>query len=147
MDTFEYWHLWLIAFALLLIAELLTSGFLLACFSVGALGAAVVDLVGLGIEWQLGVFALFSLIALFRLRPFLRRISTKPNVVSGVDGLIGKRVRLPQAILSDGSYIELSIGGDVWRARGAQGQSIAQGATVQIINRDGLVLLVEEVEA
>lgn len=146
MDVFEYWHLWLIASALLLIAELVTSGFLLACFSVGALGAALVALLGLGVEWQLLVFALFSLVALWRLRPLLRRLSTKPAVVSGVDGLIGKRVRLPHAIEADGSYIELSIGGDVWRARGAREQWIAQGSVVEIVGREGVVLLVEPVQ-
>ena len=53
--------IWFIASILLFAAEIITPGFVLACFGAGALVACIPALLGLGIVWQVVVFALGSL--------------------------------------------------------------------------------------
>jgi len=50
------WTTWLIAAAALLLVEMFTPGFLLACLAVGAVGAAAAAALGWSIELQLSLF-------------------------------------------------------------------------------------------
>lgn len=93
--------IWLIASILLFAAEIITPGFVLACFGAGALVACIPALLGLGIVWQVVVFALGSLLALFLLRPLLQRLSkNKKAPTTGMDALIGKKARVVRVVSS-----------------------------------------------
>ncbi|MCF8212822.1 MAG: hypothetical protein K9I86_02915, partial [Cryomorphaceae bacterium] len=63
------WTTWLIAAAALLLVEMFTPGFLLACLAVGAVGAAAAAALRLSIELQLSPFLAFSVLSLWLLRP------------------------------------------------------------------------------
>ena len=56
-----YWILWCILGAVLIVAEIFTSGFVLLWFGIGALAAALVGLIGINsLAIQFAVFALVS---------------------------------------------------------------------------------------
>lgn len=57
--------IWFIAGLLLLVAEIVTPGFVLACFGVGCFVATIPALFDLGIVWQVLAFAVGSLLSLF----------------------------------------------------------------------------------
>lgn len=141
------WQLWLIVGVGLLILEIVTVGFLLACFGIGALGATIVAILGLGLAWQLGAFSTISLLSLFLLRPVMMRRLEQRSVPTGIDALIGRQIRLKSPISATADYGEISIDGDVWRARTEAGTSLAEGTLVEVVGIDGLVLIVRSISA
>lgn len=142
LDLLSPWQLWLIAATTLLILEIITPGFLLACFGLGALGAMLAAVIGLGVAWQLGVFSLISLLSLFLLRPVLMRRLERHTTPTGVAALIGRRMRLREPIEANAEYTELSIDGDVWRARVEHGTALQAGDQIEIVAIDGIILVV-----
>lgn len=142
----EYWQIWLIFAIVLFIMELITPSFLLACFAVAALFAAISSLFDLGLGFDLLIFAVFSLLSLYYLRPFMLKISKKPEHKTGMDALLGKEVRVIEDIdNNDGKGLVLSDS-DQWRAISRSGECIKKGTIVRIISYDSLVLCVEEVK-
>ncbi|MDO4691286.1 MAG: NfeD family protein [Porphyromonadaceae bacterium] len=145
LDLFASWQLWLIVGIGLLILEIVTAGFLLACFGIGALGAAIVAILDLGLAWQLAAFSIISLLSLFLLRPVMMRRLERGSIPTGVDALVGRQVRLKSPISDTADYGEISIDGDVWRARVEGGISLAQGTWVEVVSVDGLILTIRPI--
>lgn len=139
--------IWVIAAILLFVVEIITPGFVLACFGVGALVACLPALVGLNIVWQVIAFAMGSLLALFLLPPLLQKLSkNKQAPTTGVEALIGKRARVVRPISSSQGG-RIAIDGDEWPAKMlTDGVEIPQGDFVQIVGYDSIVLVVEPIE-
>ena len=87
------WQLWLVAAFILFALEVLTPGFILACFGVGALVA--IPVAALGLSWlvQIIAFCVGSLLALWLLQPLMCRWFQAHDTKTGMDALIGRRVR------------------------------------------------------
>ncbi len=86
------WLIWFVAAVTLLIAEMFTSGFWLACVAVGA-AAGLVGLLPFGLAPEMIAFAAGSLLSLAGLRPALNRRflpSGAPALRTGVDALLGR---------------------------------------------------------
>ena len=94
------WQIWAVVAVLCLILELTAGDFFIICFSIGAVFAAISDPLGLGFYWQIGVFAIFTLISLYFVRPFALRYLHKgeEHRVSNADALIGRRGRVVEAV-------------------------------------------------
>ncbi len=140
------WILWFLAGIALFILELMTAGFLLACFGIGALGGAVVAGIGLDIAWQLAAFSILSIGSIVFIRPSLIRLFSRSkgsSVPLGVQGLIGRKAYVRQ--LLEGDYAEVAIDGDVWRVRHEDGDRLTQGQQVVITGSEGIVLSVRQV--
>lgn len=62
----KIWQIWVIVALVSIIIEIFTSGFAVACFSVGCILAAKGTVCKLGLSWQILLFAigLFSLLSL-----------------------------------------------------------------------------------
>lgn len=142
---FSTWYLWLIAAVVLFIVEIVSSGFVVACFGMGALGATLIALLGLGASWQVGAFAVVSLLSFLVVRPIVERRMRLPAVATGVDALIGRRIRLREAVHVGSEYLELPVDGDVWRAKLIEPQGLEVGQEVEIVRIDGIVLEVRPV--
>ena len=67
----SFWVLWLIIALVFIILEIFTAGFAVACFSIGAVAAAIVAGVGLGLAWQLVAFSVFTILAFLIVRPLV----------------------------------------------------------------------------
>jgi len=68
------WQVWLIAGVLLLVAEMFTPGFWLACLAIGAFAAGLVGLIPVvGTTIETVVFAATSLLSMVGIRPALAR--------------------------------------------------------------------------
>lgn len=135
-------EIWGIVAIVLFIAELITPGFVIACFGIGALGAVLPALFGLSIIWQVVAFSIFSLLALLLLRPFVQKISrNKKEVLTGADALIGREGVVTTTI--EGRQGRVAIDGDAWKAISQTPNTIIpQGTTVVVVARESIILTV-----
>ena len=138
------WQIWAIVAIVCLILELSSGDFFIICFSIGAVFAVIAAAVGLDAYWQIALFALFSLIAIFTVRPVALRYLHKnePNKPSNADALLGRTGRVTEEIPAEGTgYVQMD--GDQWRAVSSTKTAIATGTTVRVVNRESTIITVE----
>ena len=136
------WQLWAVVSIICLILELSSGDFFIICFSIGAVFAIIAAALGLGIYWQLFIFAIFSLLSVLFVRPVALRYLHKnePNKPSNADALLGRTGKVTEAITAGGNgYVQ--IDGDMWRA--VSTTDIAMGETVRVVDRQSTVVTVE----
>ena len=140
------WQIWAIVALVCLILELTAGDFFIICFSIGAVFAAISDPLGLGLYWQIGVFAVFTLLSLHFVRPFALRYLHKgeDNRVSNADALMGRRGRVVETI-EKGGFGRVAIDGDVWKAVSKAAHDIPVGTFVRVTDRESITITVEEV--
>ena len=139
------WFWWVVAALVFIILEIFTSGFAVACFSVGCAVAAVVAAISPEPLWlQLLLFAIFSVLSRVFARPLVLKYLDKGEKPSGVDSLIGKEAKVTEAI-KKGETGRIKIFGDDWQAVSEDGKAIPEGAKVIIVSRDGNIVTVKTI--
>ena len=140
----DYYQIWLIAAIILVIIELLTAGFGVICFAIGALFSALVAYFTPNILWQLLVFAAVSLLTFIFLRPVLIKLLERKTkeVKTNADALIGKIGVVSETIDADKNTGRVAIDGDDWKAVTADGSIINKGEKVKVVSRDSIILTV-----
>lgn len=141
----EIWHIWILAALLLFIVEMFTTGFAVLCLAVGCVGSAVAAACDMSLEWQLVIFALVSLVALAAVRPVLKRSFYRngEKVPTNVNAMVGRRGVVCNAIDSTDSG-RVVIDGVDWKAQSVDDEFIAEGAHVEIIAVDSVILTVKK---
>ena len=135
------WQIWAVVAVLCLILELSSGDFFIICFSIGAVAAVIGAASGLNIYWQVGLFAAFTLLALFTVRPLALHWLHKnePNRASNADALLGRTGRVTEAIKAgDNGYVQ--IDGDLWKA--VSDVDIPVGTTVRVVGRESTIIRV-----
>lgn len=144
----EDWLIWFLGAIALLVAEMFTAGFWLACLAVGAAAAGIVALIpGLGPAVQGIVFAGSSLLSMVGLRPRLMhyfQLGPGTDLRTGVDALLGKTAIVTERIEPRTGSGRVKIDGEDWRGASADATVIEPGTPVTIIQVDGTTLLVEK---
>ena len=141
------WQLWIAAALILGALEIKLSGFVTLWFAVGALAAALVAGLGLGINTQLVLFTLVS-VALFSAsrtifkRAFMRSASP---MKTGVEAMVGQEAVVTE-MLADPHGGTVRINGELWTARSLSGP-VAEGERVTVEQVDGLKLWVRRTSA
>lgn len=145
MVVFELWHFWVLLGIALIIGEMFTLGFFLACFGVGAFVVAIIALLGTGLVFQVLIFSVLSFICIFAIRPFLLRISSKKEnlVRTGVDALTGKTGLVLQAFGGSVGHGSVKIGGEIWRAMGMEGEIFSKDDLIVVESIRGTTLVVQ----
>ena len=140
------WILWLIAACVLGIGEMVTSGFFLAPFALGAGLAALADAVGAGGIASWVVFVLVSVLTLAIVRPIAKsHMKTASQLRTGSAALIGKQAIVLERIVNDEGVGCVKINGEVWTARSYdQDEVIEKGKRVQVLEIRGATALVAE---
>ncbi len=133
-ETLMSWEFWIVASAILVVAEFLTAGFLLGAFVPGTLLSAVLAAFGVGMDGQLWGFILGTMVGLIVLRPIVVRRSKLGGVPSNVEALKGQSAIVTEAI-SPPSLGRIKIRGEEWRASAEEG--FETGAEVRIVTIDG----------
>lgn len=143
----EIWQIWIIAALVLFIVEIFTSGFAIACLSVGCLLAAVGSAFELSLAWQFGFFALGSFLAFIFIRPLVLKLMNKNTnnniVMTNMDNLIGRKAVVSEKIESDG-YGRVKIDGDDWKARMEDDKEAEVGEKVTIVSHESIILTVKK---
>lgn len=140
------WQIWLLIALVFVIIEIFTSGFAVACFSVGCVFASVLDAFGLSLTWQFLGFAVGTFIAFVLVRPFVMKYLDKKtnekDVKTNVDGIIGRTAIVTERIDSEG-FGRVKIDGDDWKAQTQDGSSAEVGEKLKVISQDSVILTVK----
>ena len=135
---------WLIAAAVLAVAEIVMPGvFLIWLAAAAALTGVVTLLLGLSLPLQLGLFALLSLLAFTIGRRWYRDnpvTSEDPLLNDRAARLVGETVVVVSAI--ENGRGRVSVGDTVWPARGMDAEI---GSKVRVVGAEGTSLKVEPI--
>lgn len=139
MDVWVW--VWVVLTAVLVVGELLTAGFFLLPFGIGAAVAAVLAFVGAGNGWQWAAFLAVSVVALFGFRRFAERISHEPPEKVGIDRVLGKIATVVDTVGAEHTG-HVRIDREQWRADSTDGSEIPAGARVVVEKVVGTRVLV-----
>lgn len=138
------WIFWLVAACALGVGEMHQGGFYLAPFAIGALLAAVVGLLGVGLALSSVVFLASSAIVFATLRPVARRHRRLPPAIrTGAAALIGRKAVVLERISNYESVGCVKIDGEVWTARSFDEDEVFDpGERVEVVEIRGATALV-----
>ena len=135
------WQMWLIIAGLFFIGEIITVGFLIFWFGIGALIAMIVSFFTSNIIIQTAIFITSSAILLLATKPLVTKFvdvkSTKTNAFS----IIGKKALVIKEINSH-SVGQIKINGEVWSAISENDDVISEGSEVEIVQIIGVKAIV-----
>ena len=146
-----YWVLWSILGAILIVAEIFTSGFVLLWFGIGALAAAFVGFIGVdSLVIQFMVFAIVSISLTAASRTiflnYFSREKSGQSLRSGVDALpgkIGTVVSSSTGALHEGA---VKVFGSTWTAYPAAGEApLEAGERVCVESVEGASIYVRRI--
>lgn len=144
------WILWIILGVGLIIAEIFTFGFVLFWFGVGAMAAAFIGFLGLGIFWQFLTFALVSTALTVMSRTIFAKYlpHDEERIKMGVDALPGQigTVTAP----SKGALNEAAVKvyGSTWTAFPFDGEaSFEEGEKVEVVRVQGASIYVRKINS
>jgi membrane protein implicated in regulation of membrane protease activity len=140
------WIAWVVMACLLAVGEMLTMGFFLAPFAVGAFVAAIVALAGAGAAPATISFAAGTALSFAVVRPVAKRhLHTPPEIRTGTAALIGRPAIVIERVANHENLGSVKIDGEVWTARAYdEDRVIAAGARVEVIEIRGATALVSE---
>src|SRR5947209_20630803 len=133
------WVLWVVAACAFGVGELLTTGFFLAPFALGAAIAAIVDVAGAGELASWTVFVVGSLLALAVIRPIARsHMRVPPQIRTGSAALIGKQAIVLERIVNHEGVGLVKVDGEVWTARAYDDDDVIEkGTRVDVVEIKG----------
>ena len=146
-----YWILWTILGAILIVAEIFTSGFVLLWFGIGALAAAFLGFLGVdSLAVQFMVFAVVSIALTAASRTifinYFSREKSGQSLRSGVDALpgkIGTVVSSSAGALQEGA---VKVFGSTWTAYPAAGEApLEAGERVCVESVEGASIYVRRI--
>ena len=129
-----------------IVGEILTVGFFLLWFGIGAAVAGLVALFGLGLAWQLLSFAVVTGVLLVYSQKFADRVSHKQPAGIGADRLVAQRCMVVEDIDNLKNTGRVRIEQDEWRAASADDKLIAAGTVVKVVRVKGTQLIVKPFE-
>ena len=142
----DAWVVWFIIGCVLGVGEMLTMGFYLAPFAVGAFIAALLALVGAGTAVSWAIFLVVSIVALGVVRPIARsHRRMPPQIRTGTAALVGRPGIVLERIANDEAVGCVRIEGEVWTARAYdEDEVIEPGTKVHVVEIRGATALVAE---
>ncbi|ANP54218.1 membrane protein implicated in regulation of membrane protease activity [Streptomyces griseochromogenes] len=142
MNDIDAWAWWLVGAAALGIPLVVTAMPEFGMLAVGAVAAAVVAALGLGVVVQVLVFLAVSVALIAVVRPIAARHSRqRPQLATGVDALKGKQAVVLERV--DGSGGRIKLAGEVWSARSLDtGRAYEAGQEVDVVEIEGATAIV-----
>lgn len=147
-----FWILWCVLGAVLIVAEVFTSGFVLLWFGIGALAAGFAAMVGINsLALQFVIFALVSVALTAASRTifinYFSREKTGDSLRTGVDSLpgkIGTVVSSSRGAMQEGA---VKVFGSTWTAYPAAGESpLEAGERVRVESIEGSSIYVRRID-
>ncbi|MGO5066247.1 MULTISPECIES: NfeD family protein [unclassified Clostridium] len=136
--------LWVIIGTAALVLDLATSSFLFVWFTLGAISALIVQVLGYSMSIQIIVFALISILCMILGYPMVKKIikKQKGSTLSIEKNYVGETFSADKDIEQEGV---LKFQGVYWRATN-NGGYIKKGDKVKIISVKGNKIFVKKVE-
>ena len=142
MNDIDAWVWWLVGAVALGIPLVVTAMPELGMLAVGALAAAGAAGLGGGVVVQVLVFAVVSTALIAVVRPIAtRHRADRPQLLSGIDALKGKRAVVLERV--DGAGGRIKLAGEVWSARSLDTQlAYDVGQEVDVVEIEGATAIV-----
>jgi membrane protein implicated in regulation of membrane protease activity len=142
----EAWMIWILLAVLFGAGEVMSMGFFLAPFAVGALVGALAELVGAGAALSVIVFLVTSGLLFGFVRPIARRhLRTPAQLRTGTAALIGHTAVVTERVDNGAQTGSVKLEGELWTARSwDDDQVIEAGRRVDVIEIRGATALVSE---
>ena len=137
--------LWFIIIIVAALIEMNTMDLASIWFSVGALIAFVLALIGVNVTWQIVAFLLVSLILVLSVRPVAKNYFKTNAISTNSDRLIGKVAVCTKEILV-GERGEVKIDGKYWLAVTSGDKDIAIDERVEVLAIEGVKLIVDKIQ-
>jgi len=144
------WILWIVLGVALIIAEIFTFGFVLFCFGIGALAAALVGGLGFGFAFQFLAFAIVSIILTVMSRTIFARYFSHDDenaLKMGIDampGQIGTVTIGSRGALQEGA---VKVYGSTWTAFPISNETpLLEGEKVEVVRVQGSSIYVQKIE-
>lgn len=139
------WHIWLIIAGVCFIIEMMTVGFLVFWFGIGALLTMIISLIFPdNLILQATIFVISSTLLIFLTKPLVKKISkSDKKVATNAYSIIGKKGIVTQDINPTFGIGQIKVAGEVWSAKTSDGSTIEKGTQVEIIKIDGVKAIVE----
>ena len=140
------YQIWLIVAIVLVIVEICTAAFGSICFAIGAGFSALAAGLGAGLTWQIIIFAVVSLLTFIFIRPFILKFMDRKSkdVKTNADALIGRKAIVSERIDASQHTGRVAVDGDDWKSVSENGEVIEKGTSVEILNRDSIILTVKQ---
>ena len=136
--------IWAGLMILFLAVEIATVGLTSIWLAGGALAALLVSAAGGGIGWQLGIFALVSLLLLVFTRPFAKKYINTHHVKTNYEELIGEIVKVTETVDNLAQTGTSVARGKEWTARSADNaKKLEKGTLAQVVNVSGVKLILK----
>ena len=133
------WKLWLIISGIFFIMEMLTVGFLVFWFGIGAIIAMCASFFVKSVTAQTAIFVVSSTILLFATRTFVNKFAKTENTsktnaysIEGKQGIVISEIDPTQ-----GSG-QIKVNGEIWSAKSFDNTCISQNSKVTIEKIDGV---------
>jgi inner membrane protein len=145
MDALTYWHWWILALALIVL-EVFAPGAIFLWMGVGAgiVGVILLFAPDMGWEYQLMIFAIFSVVSIAAWRTFIRKhppeTTDKPSLNRRAEQYIGRVFTLSEPIVNGTGKIR--VDDSSWKVSGADCDASTK---VKVTSVDGTVLKVEHI--
>lgn len=139
--------IWLGLLIVFLVIEIITVGLTSIWVAGGALAALILSAVGLELVWQIAAFLIVSFVLLIFTRPFAMRYINKHHEKTNYEGIIGKVVRITEAVDNLAQTGTAVVNGLEWTARAEQdGEVLEPGTLAKVVRISGVKLIVKKYE-
>jgi membrane protein implicated in regulation of membrane protease activity len=140
------WIIWFVFAAIFIVGEILTAGFFLLWFCIGAAVAGIFAILGFNAGWQWGAFIVVSGILFAISRRFAERFTKKQPPGIGADRFIGEVGVVLEEIDNIKNTGRVRIEKEEWRADSDSGKIIKEGEKVKVVRMDGTHVVVKIIE-
>ena len=141
------WQIWLIIAGICLVIEIITTGFLVFWFAIGALISMIVSLFIDNIIIQTAIFIISSTILIFATKPFVNKfLHNKTSIKTNAFSLVGKSGIVTQDIDSIDGTGQVKVSGETWSATGVDDINIMKNTEVKIEEIKGVKLVVSPIK-
>lgn len=141
------WHIWLIIAGVCFIIEMMTVGFFVFWFGIGALLTMLVSFIWPeNIILQATVFVVSSTSLIFLTKPLIKKITkSDKKVKTNAYSIIDKTGLVLQDINPTHGVGQIKVSGETWSAKTSDGSTIEKGTQVKVIEIDGVKAIVEPI--
>jgi membrane protein implicated in regulation of membrane protease activity len=142
----EAWMIWILLAVLFAAGEVMSMGFFLAPFALGALAGAVAELAGATSALSVIVFLVTSGLLFGFVRPIARRhLRTPAQLRTGTAALIGQTAVVTERVDNGAQTGSVKLEGELWTARSWDDDEVIEtGKRVNVVEIRGATALVSE---
>ena len=137
------WQILLIISGAFFICEIVTAGFLLFWFGIGALIAMISSFFTSNVIIQTVIFLITSTLLLLITKPFVKKFTNVKNTKTNAFSIIGKKAVVTNDIDPIQGKGQIKVGSETWSAESEDQSKITKDTEVEIVNITGVKAIVK----